>query len=293
VVLVAAGAAAVTAASDGPCDVETRYHCARVVVDRSRPGGRVLRLDILPHSYVDLDDPAHLEFRYSRLFADVVAGAVPGGRPLDVLHIGGGGFTMPRYLTAVHPGSRHLVLEVDPVLVDLARERLGLVTGPRLVVRVGDARLLLRRLPDASWDAVLGDAFGDLAVPWHLTTVEFLRDVRRVLRPGGVYMLNLIDHPPLRFARAQAATLGRVFDHVAVLAPPRLLAGEEGGNYVLGASDRPFDESALVARVRARNEDDEILTGAGAVAFAAGSGVLSDDYAPVDQWLARSRRSAD
>src|SRR5687767_12268691 len=188
---VSVGAGGLALVSDGPCDVETRYHCARVIPDPDRPGGRSLWLDILRHSYVDLNDPTYLDLRYSKVFADVIAAARPaeaGARPPDALHVGGGGFTVPRYLTAVYPGSRHIVYEIDPDLVDLARDELGLVTGPNLRVDVGDARLLMRHLPSASQDLVLGDAFGDLAVPWHLTTREFLTDVHRLLRPGGVYL---------------------------------------------------------------------------------------------------------
>ena len=159
---------------------------------------------------------------------------------------------MPAYLTAVYPGSRHVVFEVDPELVDLARERLRLVTGPDLRVEAGDARLLTRRLPDDSQDLVVGDAFGDLSVPWHLTTREFLTDVKRVMRPDGLYVLNLIDYPPLRFARSETATLAAVFRHVAVLAPPSSLAGDQGGNFVLAASDRPFDVARIDALIRAR-----------------------------------------
>jgi spermidine synthase len=295
-VIASLGAAGLAAVADGPCDVETRYHCARVIPDEDRPGGRALWLDILRHSYVDLNDPRHLELRYSKAFADVIAAARASGgaadRPLEAAHVGGGGFTMPRYLAAVYPGSKHVVFEIDPDLVDLAREELGLVTGPDLRVEVGDARLLMRRLPSASQDFVLGDAFGDLAVPWHLTTREFLVDVHRLLRPGGVYLLNLIDHPPLRFARAQLATMASVFEHLAVLAPPRFLAADQGGNYVLAASDAPFDTDRLEARIQARAGEEEVLTDGAAVDFAGNGTVLTDDYAPVDQWLARTRRTA-
>src|SRR5688500_1876404 len=136
---VSLGAGGLALASDGPCDVETRYHCARVISDPDpdRPGGRSLWLDILRHSYVDLNDPTYLDLRYSKVFADVIAATWPagtGGRPPDALHVGGGGFTVPRYLTAVYPGSRHIVYEIDPDLVDLARDELGLVTGPDLRV---------------------------------------------------------------------------------------------------------------------------------------------------------------
>ena len=295
-----AGAGTIGAVADGPCDVETRYHCARIIPDPGRAGGRSLWLDITRHSYVDVDDPKHLELRYIKLFADVITAARPvppataaaGDRPLEVLHIGGGGFTMPRYLSAVYPGSRHRVYEIDPDLVDLARERLGLVTGPDLQVEVGDARLLMRRLPDDSQDLILGDAFGDLSVPWHLTTREFLTDVRRLLRPDGVYVLNLIDYPPLRFARSEAATLADVFDHVAVLAPPDLLAGERGGNYVLAASDQPFDAARLNSLIQARGGTERAVVDGAAAGFIGDGRVLTDDYAPVDQWLARSRSTA-
>ncbi|HEV3364159.1 MAG TPA: fused MFS/spermidine synthase [Acidimicrobiia bacterium] len=286
-----AGAGTVGAVSDGPCDVETRYHCARIIPDPARPGGRSLWLDITRHSYVDLNDPRHLELRYAKNFADVIAAARPSGAPtrFDALHIGGGGFTMPRYLTAIYPGSRHTVFELDPELVDLSRKRLALVTGPDLRVDVGDARLLTRRLPDDSQDVVVGDAFGDLSVPWHLTTREFLDDVRRVMRSDGVYVLNLIDYVPLRFARAETATLAAVFRHVAVLAPSTYLAGDEGGNFVLAASDRPFDVARLKGLIRARNGQEDVAVDTAAATFTAGARILTDDYAPVDQWLARSR----
>ena len=129
--------------------------------------------------------------------------------PLEAVFIGGGGFTLPRYVAATRPGSRSRVLEVDGDLVELVRERLGLRTGPELRVRVGDARVTLRGEPTDSAGLVVGDAFGGVAVPWHLTTEEFARDIRRVLRPDGLYLLNVIDYEPLALVRAEAATLRR------------------------------------------------------------------------------------
>ena len=138
--------------ADSTCDVETRYYCASVVADPEREGGRTLVLDGLRHSYVDLDDPAHLEFAYTRRIADVLAEQPDG--PLDVLHLGGGGFTVPRHLAAVRPGSRSTVLEVDPQIPEIGRESLGLVTGDDLEVEVGDARTLIAEQdagPTTSW----------------------------------------------------------------------------------------------------------------------------------------------
>jgi MFS family permease len=89
-------AALVTLAVDGPCETETAYYCARVEADADRPTGRTLWLDTLQHSYVDLADPTHLEFTYVQLLGDVADTMAAPGEPLDVIHIGGGGFTFPR-----------------------------------------------------------------------------------------------------------------------------------------------------------------------------------------------------
>jgi SAM-dependent methyltransferase len=258
----AAGAGAIvmgaaTLAAGAPCDAETVYHCARVEEDGS---GRVLRLERLRHSYVDLQDPTHLEFDYTQWMGAAIDDMSAG--PIEAVFVGGGGFTLPRYVAARRPGSRSRVLEVDGDLVELARERLGLRTGPDLRVRVGDARLTLRGEPTDSADLVVGDAFGGVAVPWHLTTEEFARDIRRVLRPDGLYLLNVIDYEPRALVRAEQATLREVFEHVALVGHP-----DPGGNHVFLASDAPLP-------VLPAPQLD-----------LPGGDVLRDDDAPADQLL--------
>lgn len=267
------------------CSAETTYHCAQIEVDERRPSGRLLVLDTLRHSYVDLDDPSHLEFRYIRNFVSVTD-TVGGAGPIDTVHIGGGGLTMARWLSAERPGSTSTVLEIDRRLVDLVTERLGGIPDGA-EVRVGDGRTLLEDVDDGSVDVVFGDAFGGLAVPWHLTTVEAVQDIRRVLRDDGVYVVNVIDYPPLRFARSEAATIATVFDHVAVIALDGTVAGRSGGNVVLVGSDSPIDGDAIEAGV---TDGEEVLVDEQAAAFVGDASVLTDDHAPVDQWLARSRR---
>ena len=281
-VLAVAGAvsAQVLLATDSSCERETRYYCASVVADAQRPSGRTLVLDGLQHSYVDLADPAHLEFSYTQRFGDVLAERPAG--PVDVLHLGLGGGTFPRHVAQVRPGSRSTVLEVDPGVLDLDRDRLGLVTGPDLQVRVGDARTSIARLPSAAYDVVVGDAFGSLAVPWHLTTREMVAQVRRVLRPGGTYVLNVIDNPPNAFAAAEAATLVEAFGHVVAHGSAAQRAGRVGGNFVLVASDRPVRRDELARLAGARGSTDAPWD---ARELAGGAAVLTDDDAPVDQLL--------
>ena len=191
-----------------------------MVADPDRPTGRTLELDTLRHSYVDLADPAYLEFEYTRAIAAVADSIRPERAPLDALHIGGGGFTLPRYLAATRPGTRSTVLEIDGGVVELGRQELGVNDIPDLSVRVGDARTGLQEQPAGRYDLVVGDAFGGLAVPWHLTTGEVAEQVRSVLKDDGVYAVNVIDYQPDRFARAEVATLRAVFPHVVLLGAP-------------------------------------------------------------------------
>ncbi len=113
-----------------------------------------------------------------------------------------------------------MVSEIDDGVVRIDRERLGLRPQPGIDVRTEDGRLGLRRLDTDTLDLVVGDAFGGVSVPWHLTTVEALTEVRRVLAPDGLYVANLIDHDEQSFAKAELATLRTVFAHVALLGEP-------------------------------------------------------------------------
>jgi spermidine synthase len=267
---------------DEPCQYETSYHCAVVEVDPDRPTGRLLVLDRGHNSYVDLADPTHLEFRYIRVMVDLIDTEMPPG-PLDVLSIGGGGFTFPGYLDATRPGTEHLVLEIDGSLVDIGRRHLGF--GDEAEVVIDDARRSIEQVADGSVDVVIGDAFTGLTVPWHLTTVEFVEEIADRLAPGGLYTVNVIDRAELAFARAEAATLVEVFEHVAVFAPARYLAGDQGGNFVLAGSDQPMDIERVETAIFSRGGIEEAVTGEELAGFIEGSRPLVDDFAPVDQML--------
>ena len=284
--LVLLGGGAV-AATPGGCDAETTYHCAVVQTDPERASGRVLLLDGAPHSYVDLDDPTYLAYPYARAVVAAIEAELPGTAPLRAYHLGGGGLTVPRYLDRVRPGTASLVSEIDPGVLRIDREQLRLRTGDGIEVRVEDGRLGLQRLPDASRDLVVGDAFGGVSVPWHLTTAEAVGEIDRVLTEDGVYVVNLLDHGPLAFARAEAATLAATFDHVALATENDTLTGgpQAGGNLVLVASDAPLDVTAVQQGLAARGTDWGVLSGPQLRTWTGPAAVLTDDYAPVDQLL--------
>jgi len=216
-----------------------------------RRGGRLVLQDGVESSYVDTLDPTHLEFEYLRHLARIVDTLHPKRRPMSFVQVGGGPCALARYLDATRKDLRAVVVERDPVIVEIAREWLGLRTSPRLQVRIADGRDEIAKLPDASADVVVIDAFDGVIVPHHLVTRECVAEVRRVLRPGGVHLMNLIDIPPLDFAGAVVATLARAYRSVIALTDAATLTRQSSGNLVLAATDAeiPYEQLARVVRL--------------------------------------------
>lgn len=225
---------------------------ARLLPDVDRARAWLLTVDGAPQSYVDLDDPAHLEFEYLRRVAHTVdAAAGRPGEEIEVLHLGGGALTLPRYLAATRPGSRQLVCEADAGLLALVDTHLPLAPGDGVRVRAADARAALAGIPAGSQDAVVADVFSGSRIPAHLTTVEYVRAAARVLREDGVYVANLADAAPFGFLRGQLATVAAVLPELALLAEPAVLRGRRYGNAVLAASRTPLPLAELARRVAA------------------------------------------
>jgi hypothetical protein len=263
-----------------PCDTQTRYYCVSIVEDDARPSGRILVLDDLRHSYVDADDPTHLEFWYTRRLAEAIERLAPSGGG-DVVHIGGGALTVPTWWQVTNPAADQIVFEIDDELIGLVTDEFDRSTGPGTGLDVvgGDGRLAIRARAADSADIVVGDAFGSRAVPWHLATAEFVADVDRVLRPGGIYVLNVIDGGPLDFLRSETATIRSLLPEVVVILGPDT-GGGRLANSVIVASDRPIDTDDIDPDGGRLVEDID--------GFVAGATVLTDDFAPVDQLLVRS-----
>ncbi len=222
---------------------------AKLMPDVDRERAWLLTVDGAPQSYVDLDEPTHLEFEYARRLGHVLDVAGEPGAPLDAVHLGGGAMTLPRYLAVTRPGSRQDVVEADAGLAALVAEVLPLPVGGGVAVHTVDARAWLEAASDSSADVVVGDVFGGSQVPAHLTTVGYVDEVARVLRGGGVYLANLADAAPFAFLRSQAATVGTRFAEVVLVAEPAVLRGRRFGNVVVAASDRALDIPALTRAV--------------------------------------------
>ena len=266
----------------GPVTIETGT--AEVVPDRDDPRSVTLLVNGVPSSHLDLDDPTWLEFEYMQQMAAVVDHLPPG--PLDAVHLGAGACSLPRWLDAARPGSRQLAVDLDRLLLDQVREWFDLPRSPRLRLRAQDARAALTGLPAASTDLVVRDVFAGDATPGHVCTVEFLAEVARVLRPGGVYLANCADRPPLALARAEVATARAVLADVALVADPGQLKGRRYGNLVLigtvSTSHGPdLDDASLARRLRSLPVPVRLLHGRDLDSFVAGAAPLVDPV-PVD-----------
>ena len=248
---------------------------AELVGDPDRPQGWTLLLDGTAQSHVDLDDPTHLEFEYVRRLGHVADLVARPAAPLRVLHLGGGAWTLARYVAATRPGSPQRVVELDAGLVDLVASRLP-VDGTGIEVTVGDARAALATVPPGSVDLLVLDVFAGARTPAHLTSVEFVRAAAAVLAADGVYAANVADGGSLAFARTQVAAAAAVFPEVAVMAVPQLLHGRRFGNLVVVASAAPLPVDGLVRRAAGDVFPARVLTGADVRRFVGSAPVPGD-----------------
>ncbi len=251
---------------------------AELVGDPDRSHGWTLFVDGTAQSHVDLDDPTHLEFEYVRRLAHVVDLVAEVAVPLRVLHLGGGAWTLARYVAATRPGSAQRVVEIDGGLVDLVRARLP-ADHLGIDVQVADARAALARRPPASADLLVLDVFAGARIPSHLTSVEFVRAAARVLRPGGTYAANIADDAPLGFARGQVAAVAAVFTEVAVVVAPDVLHGRRFGNLVLLGSDATLPTADIARAVAADPFPARVLDSSAARRLAGDATAPSDTNA--------------
>jgi len=270
----------------GICTLETNYFCIKVE-EREQDGKpvRVLILDRLVHSFTSLDDPTVLVYIYEQMYAEATAYQAKRQDDMRALFIGGGGYTFPRYMEALYPDSELDVIEIDPGVTQVAYEKLGLSRDTSIVTYNQDARLFVEQSPSQVYHLILGDAFNDYSVPYHLTTREFNERVRAWLADDGLYIVNIIDGPSGDFLRAYIYTMRQTFRHVYLAPTIESWRRAPRSTFVIIGTDVPLDlgafkaNSYLTGRLMSEQEVDALLA-EGKVE------TLTDYYAPVDQMLA-------
>ncbi|HET9323760.1 MAG TPA: fused MFS/spermidine synthase [Gaiellaceae bacterium] len=271
---------------------DTRYHRLTVADDATN---RYLRFDNSYQSGMPLARPFGTTFEYVDYFQLALA-YNPGAR--NILMIGLGGGSIPKRLWRDFPDLRLQVVELDPVVVDVAYRFFELPRDGRLQVSVDDGRRWLDK-HDEKWDAIMIDAFYADAIPFHLFTSEFMELVRSRLSPGGVVVTNTIgaiEGEQSRLFRSVYRTYRTAFP--TVLVHPVILAGDAGDrdvrNLILVATEQAAPTKPFLAErwreIRSRSRGAPDLTKAirdrhDADVSIAGVPTLTDDYAPTDALL--------
>jgi predicted membrane-bound spermidine synthase len=273
---------------------ESAYYTIRLR-QSARPDGswvETMVLDQLVHSFNDLRNPSYLHYGYLRIFEAIARSKE--SQPLRVLFIGGGGYTLPIQLEASNERIEIDVVEIDPAVSRVAYEYLGVPHSPRLRTFNDDARWFVMN-SHAQYDFIFCDAFNDLSIPYHLTTLEFTQSLKRLLAPGGMVVANAIDdYERGRFLPSYARTLQTAFGprNVALLAEGYESPGHGQKTFVIVASTEAPTLTALSAFLKSQQDaggEPVHVTGPTTLGeyIARRNGILlTDDYAPVDNLLA-------
>lgn len=255
---------------------------AEIEADPYGAGRYILKVNGVSSSHVDLNDPTFLDFEYMRWMEPVFTFGYPREkfdgrqRKLRLLHLGGGGCSMARWVAASYHNARQVVVELDAKLAELVRTHFEIPRAPLVRLRVADAGQVLPELSDASRDVIIRDVFAGNTTPRELTTVAYAKNAQRVLDAGGTYLINCGDTADLAGARAEAATLTSVFEHVAMIADPPMFKGRRYGNIVFVASDQPLPLDAGFERnLRTAPLPAQVISGAGVQRFIAGAAPIT------------------
>jgi spermidine synthase len=267
---------------------DTEYHQLAVIQDGNV---RALRFGSSFQSAMNVTKPFATEYSYTDLFSLAML-----YRPStdSMLFLGLGGGSAPKRMWRDFPALQIDVVELDPVVVDVARRYFAVPDDPRLRIENADGRLFLAKT-DRKWDVIAIDVFYEDGIPFHMSTFEFFELVRERLEPGGIVLMNVIGSTGgsgSELYRALHRTFRAVFPTVAVHSD--LAPGEGLQNLMVVATEQPLPaKSILLGRWR----ETRMRTGTypdlrARIGYRVDSGIeiddvptLTDDYAPTDALL--------
>lgn len=252
----------------------------RLIPDDSRPGAFHVKFGHTNQSWVDPSRPEELAFEYVQHVALILEHTALTADPqlrLRVIHIGGAGMSLPRWVAHRRPGSAQIVLEPDSDLVREVRHKIPLPPRSGIKVRETDGRTGIKAMPAHYADVVIVDAFDGSQVPGELVTRQAFEQYSRIGRGQGLLILNVTDRAPFHWSRRVAAGLAEIGDHLLIGAEPAVLKGRRFGNLVLVCSRAYLPVPLLRRRANALPFGYRLLTGQDATAFHAGATPFTDD----------------
>jgi spermidine synthase len=275
---------------------ESNYYTLKLKKALSRDGKtrlEALILDNLVHSYVDLENPLHIEYQYEKIYADVLKWRFKREAAFSALTIGGGGYTFPRYMEAFYPNALLSVVEIDPEITRIARRYLGLPDHTRIRSYNTDGRWFVINCRE-KYDVIFIDAYNDLSIPYHLTTREFAGQIKNILNPGGILLTNIIDNfQKGSFLPAYIRTLREIFGgknvHLISISTNFEKTGTSTFIVLTGKDDLNIKDFEAYIRSKPEGEKTSAVVPEDIVnkfIEKTYSVVLRDDYAPVDNLIA-------
>jgi spermidine synthase len=177
---------------------DTRYNSVRIMDVNSFGSDRKIRIlqtdPMGAQSLMYIDNPSELYSDYTK-FYDLAFHYKRDAK--RVLMLGGGGYCVPKHITATRPDVSVDIVELDPGITDIAREYFYLTDRPGQAIYHEDARMFLNREAMSArgkYDAIFEDVFGSsYNIPFHMTTAECMSNVRDLLSPDGVFVVNIIS----------------------------------------------------------------------------------------------------
>ena len=111
----------------------------------------------------------------------------------EPLHVGAVGMGAGTIATYGREGDRYRFYEINPAVIDFAREYFTFVSDSSADVTtvLGDARLSLENEPTQEFDVLVLDAFSGDAVPTHLLTTQAMEIYLRHLNNDGVIAVHV------------------------------------------------------------------------------------------------------
>lgn len=190
-------------------------------------------------SGTQLGDPSRLVFWYTQEIARQVS-ALP--TPRSILILGGGAYSMPQYFAKAYPDARIDVVEIDPQLAHIARQYFEYSGSPRIREIDADARVFLNH-NTTEYDIVVVDVYGDMSVPFSLSSREYGQLLARATASDGVVLANMIGGRSgacREMYEAAAAAYAEQFEYLYARANPTTRS-TEGANTVTLMSRHPLD----------------------------------------------------
>jgi spermidine synthase len=275
---------------------ESDYYTIKLMTTTSsdqKTSLKAMVLDNLIHSYVCLEDPLHIEYEYERIYSDVLKWKFKKDENFKSLTIGGGGYTFPRYMEVVYPKAQIDVVEIDPEVTNIVYKHLGLSANTRIKSFNTDGRWFVMNCKE-KYDLIFTDAYNDLSIPYHLTTKEFVAQLKSILSPDGLIMSNIIDNFQVgAFLPSYIRTLREVFGpkNVYLLSVSPNFENTRISTFIVIAGNGNLDIKDFDAHVKSNLRGnstsvivpdhlmDEFMTKRSAI-------TILDDYAPVDNLIA-------